>query len=89
MPLKAVPATLTSRGLIGMDCKDLQGKWKEAIAARRHADALANEYDMLLNRLRASKCVPPGYDIDVLGDGKIKKIESCAKHLKLSDEDEE
>jgi hypothetical protein len=51
---------------------ELRELWRAAVMAR-HAAALAvANFDAAMAAEGARRCVPPGYAIDVLGDGSVK-----------------
>lgn len=65
---------------------ELRAMWSAAVKCRHEAEGLKAQADMLSAKYNAAlcaamaeKCVPPGYEIDVLGDGKVKLAAECAK----------
>lgn len=57
---------------------DLLSMWRKAVTSQRLADQAGAEYNAALAAEMARRCVPPGYAIDVLGDGKVKPEKDCA-----------
>lgn len=63
----------------------LRAMWSDAVAkanaaevAAIEAGGAANAYNLAKARLKAELGVAPGYDVDVLGDGKVKPAGECA-----------
>lgn len=60
----------------------LREKWKDVIRAQYEAQRLASEHNAMLMAARARRLVPMDYDIDYLGDGKVKPAGECSRVLK-------
>lgn len=56
--------------------------WKKAVADSWQAEQSSMEFQAARAAKRKELLVPPGYDIDVLGDGTVKPADQCAKVLK-------
>lgn len=62
--------------------KELNTAHYEAARMGAKADELAAKLQQAILAVRARRFVPMGYDIDYLGDGKVKPADQCAKVLK-------
>jgi hypothetical protein len=56
-----------------------------ADVARARSDAAAVAYNLALAEERARRRVPPGYSIDVLGDGEIRPLAECVQKGQCSE----
>ena len=61
---------------------DLLELWKAQARAMHAYTAAVSRFNLANAEALAELCAPPGYAIDVLGDGKLKLQGECAKILK-------
>ena len=66
----------------------LRDLWKAALCAQHDvnlakakASQAESSFALALHEARKELLVPPGYEIDFLGDGKVKPADKCAKLL--------
>lgn len=64
-----------------MTADDLRELWRAAVIARHAHAAAAARFDAALAAESARRLVPPGYAIDVLGDGRVKPESEIARVL--------
>ena len=65
---------------------ELKTHYAQAVDLRRRAeqslfeaDVAEAQYNAELASVMLDKHVPPGYSVDVYGDGLVKKLEACKK----------
>lgn len=57
----------------------LREMWEEAIRTKEKADMLTSLFNAALHEKRSELVVPPGFEIDYLGDGTVKPIAECKR----------
>lgn len=61
-----------------MTLEQLREKHQKAIIAARAAELAAAEYNHALATFLLEQEAPPGFAVDLFGDGKIKPAQACA-----------
>ena len=59
------------RGLVAL--------YDNATVLHHQAETAQHNFNMVLSTMRSKYKVPPGYDIDYHGDGKVRPVEQCKK----------